>query len=370
MKKILHIVPALEAGGIENLLFNYCSEGPIYENFQVDFITHTESGLIHDLLVKRGFSVFCVTQKKKSFLKNFKEMKEIIRKGNYSIVHVHQTYSSFVALFISKIYKVPVRIVHSHTNMKYCESPVKKVINFIMRCLCCTFANELWACGCAAGEYLYGTKKNFYIMPNAIDSSNFISDDNEDKKRIFDKIGIEDNNIIISQIGRFTYEKNHDFTIKIINEIVKQDSRFLFVFAGDGPLREEIKHKLAKYNLLSRCKFLGNINYVSDLLSVSSVVLLPSLFEGFPVTVVESLFSGTPIICSENISKEVEFSNLCKRLSYDEKLWVERIFEYSRMKDSSKKECSLYMLSSDYEIKNARKLICQKYIDLLIQTEI
>lgn len=369
MNKILHVVPSLAAGGIENLLLNYSIEGPIYDNFQIDFITHAKTGLIHDTLLERGFSVFYVTPKKVSLIKNFKETAKVIKSGNYDIVHVHQTYSSFLALFIAKIYKVPVRIVHSHTNMKYCESPVKKVINFIMRCLCCTFANELWACGCAAGEYLYGTKKNFYIMPNAIDSSNFISDDNEDKIRIFDKIGIEDNNIIISQIGRFTYEKNHDFTIKIINEIVKQDSRFLFVFAGDGPLREEIKQNLAKYNLLSRCKFLGNINYVSDLLSVSSVVLLPSLFEGFPVTVVESLFSGTPIICSENISKEVEFSNLCKRLPYDEKLWVEKIFEYSRMKDSSKKECSLYMLSSDYEIKNARKLICQKYIDLLIQTE-
>lgn len=365
MNKILHVVPALAAGGIENLLLNYSIEGPIYDNFQIDFITHAKTGLIHETLLERGFPVFYVTPKKVSLIKNFKETAKVIKNGNYDIVHVHQTYSSFLALFIAKIYKVPVRIVHSHTNVKSQETLFNKFIKVVMRYLCCVFSTDLWACGQAAGEYLYGMRKKFFIMPNAISSDNVVLSTELMKKNILSKINVSENEIIVSQIGRFTFEKNHMFTIELIKKIAEIDSRYVFIFAGDGPLKTNIIEKLTSLDLISRCRFLGNIDYVHELLSVSRVTLLPSLFEGFPVTVVESLFNGVPIICSENISNEVEISPLCIRLSYNTDLWVEKVQMYAKVNQTEKEDCKKTMFISIYEIRNARKVIFDKYTKLL-----
>lgn len=365
MNKILHVVPALAAGGIENLLLNYSIEGPIYENFQIDFVTHAKTGLIYETLLEKGFSVFYVTPKKESIVKNFKETAKVIKNGKYDIVHVHQTYSSFFTLIIAKIYKVPVRIVHSHTNIKKRNSFLGNMIRIIMRWLCCHFATDLWSCGLAAGKYLYGNKKEFYIMPNAISSNKIISNTELSRKKILEKINIDENKTIISQIGRFTYEKNHEFTIDLIRKIAEIDSNFVFVFAGDGPLKDSIIEKITNLGLLSKCRFLGNIDYIHELLSVSSVTLLPSLFEGFPVTVIEALFNGVPIICSDNISKEVELSCLCTRLPYKSELWVEKIQLYTKIGKKEKENCKKAMLESVYEILNARKIIFDKYISLL-----
>ena len=117
--------------------------------------------------------------------------------------------------------------------------------------------------------------------------------------------------------------------------------------------------------MTSRCKFLGNINYVSELLSVSSVTLLPSIFEGFPVTVVESLFLGTPIICSENVSNEVELFHLCKRCPCNIDTWIDNIKISINTDEDEKNACSKFMLESNYEINNARNLIYDKYVSLL-----
>lgn len=365
MNKILHVVPALAAGGIENLLLNYSIEGPIYDNFQIDFITHAKTGLIHETLLERGFSVFYVTPKKVSLIKNLKETAKVIKNGNYDIVHVHQTYSSFLALLIAKIYKVPVRIVHSHTNVKSQESLMKKILNAVMRYFCCIFSTDLWACGQAAGKYLYGKKKKFFVMPNAVSGEKLIKDRGNDKKNILNKLNVNEDDIIVSQIGRFTFEKNHAFTIEVMKKFTENDLKYVFVFAGDGPLKNDIMKKIDEHGLLSKCRFLGNIDYVHELLSVTSVALLPSLFEGFPVTVIESLFNGTPILCSNNISEEVELFHLCTRMEVDPDLWREKILLESKIDEKEKEKCSMYMMSSMFEINNARKLIYEKYQSIL-----
>lgn len=369
MKKILHIVSVLDAGGVENLLLNYSLTGPICENFEIDFITHSESGVVHSILEDRGFNIFYATPKKKSLIQNVLDVARVIRKGHYQIVHVHQNDMSFIPLFLAKCYGVPVRIVHSHSNKSNCEHGVMRLLKKITKFLSIVFATDLWACGQAAGEYLYGHKKDFYIMPNAISGNNFMLAKLVNKKDIYDKIGVTENEIIISQIGRFTYEKNHDFTVNVIEKLAKSDLNFIFVFAGDGPLKCQIQDKIINLGLSSRCRFLGNINYVSELLEVSSVTLLPSIFEGFPVTVVESLFLGTPIICSDNVSSEVELFHLCNRCMCDVDLWINNIYSYINTKEEEKQKCSKYMFKSNYEISNARNIIYNKYLSLLSNRE-
>lgn len=365
MKKILHVVSVLDAGGVENLLLNYSLTGPICENFEIDFITHSESGVVHSILEDRGFNIFYATPKKKSLIQNVLDVARVIRKGHYQIVHVHQNDMSFIPLFLAKCYGVPVRIVHSHSNKSNCEHGVMRLLKKITKFLSIVFATDFWACGQAAGEYLYGHKKDFYIMPNAISGNNFMLAKLVNKKDIYDKIGVTENEIIISQIGRFTYEKNHDFTVKIIEKLAKSDLNFIFIFAGDGPLKSKIQEKIITLGLSPRCKFLGNINYVSELLSVSSVTLLPSIFEGFPVTVVESLFLGTPIICSDNVSNEVELFHLCKRCPCNIDTWIDNIKISINTDEDEKNACSKFMLESNYEINNARNLIYDKYVSLL-----
>ncbi|MEQ4717306.1 glycosyltransferase [Nonomuraea sp. B19D2] len=71
----------------------------------------------------------------------------------------------------------------------------------------------------------------------------------------------------------------------------------LFVIAGDGPLREELRRRIEDEKL--PVLLLGHRKDVPDLLGAAAALLMPSRWEGQPLTLREALMSGTPAIASE-----------------------------------------------------------------------
>ncbi|MFI7636224.1 glycosyltransferase family 4 protein [Nonomuraea sp. NPDC049400] len=71
----------------------------------------------------------------------------------------------------------------------------------------------------------------------------------------------------------------------------------LFVIAGDGPLREELRRRIEAEKL--PVLLLGHRKDVPDLLGAAVALLMPSRWEGQPLTLREALMSGTPAIASE-----------------------------------------------------------------------
>jgi glycosyltransferase involved in cell wall biosynthesis len=71
-----------------------------------------------------------------------------------------------------------------------------------------------------------------------------------------------------------------------------------FVLAGDGPLRAELERLAAELNVADRCVFLGYRSDVSDLLAAADVFVLPSLFEGLPVSVLEAMAAERAVVAT------------------------------------------------------------------------
>ncbi|GII96591.1 glycosyltransferase family 4 protein [Sinosporangium siamense] len=70
----------------------------------------------------------------------------------------------------------------------------------------------------------------------------------------------------------------------------------LFVVAGDGPLRGALEERIDREGLPVR--LLGARNDVADLLSVAHAVVVPSRWEGQPLSVQEALRAGCPIVAT------------------------------------------------------------------------
>ncbi|MCI9080701.1 MAG: glycosyltransferase family 1 protein, partial [Lachnospiraceae bacterium] len=116
----------------------------------------------------------------------------------------------------------------------------------------------------------------------------------------------------------------------------------ILLMAGDGELFEEIKYKAEVYGLKDKCMFLGIREDVPELLQAMDVFVLPSLFEGFPVSLVEAQASGLPCIISEEITEEVCLCKEVKRipLNRNAKYWAEEILKY---KDTRRERVSHYL---------------------------
>jgi glycosyltransferase involved in cell wall biosynthesis len=71
-----------------------------------------------------------------------------------------------------------------------------------------------------------------------------------------------------------------------------------FVLAGDGPLRGELEQRARQLGVAGRCVFLGHRRDVPALLAAADVFVLPSLYEGLPVSVLEAMAAGRPVVAT------------------------------------------------------------------------
>lgn len=78
----------------------------------------------------------------------------------------------------------------------------------------------------------------------------------------------------------------------------------LLVGNDSGKLAERIKSKCRKNELEDAVVFTGIRNDVADLMQAMDVFVLPSLYDGVPVTMIEAQAAGLPCVVSENVPKD------------------------------------------------------------------
>lgn len=71
-----------------------------------------------------------------------------------------------------------------------------------------------------------------------------------------------------------------------------------FVLAGDGPLRPALEEQARRLGVADRCVFLGYRTDVPELLAAADLLVLPSLFEGLPVSVLEAMAAERPVVAT------------------------------------------------------------------------
>lgn len=178
--RVAQIVGKWIGGGVESLILNY------YQNMdrtkiQFDFICDEDSTDIpYDKIKKLGGSVILIPPYQHPF-KYHRKLKQILKKGNYKIVHSHISTMSVFSLFAAKCAGVPVRVAHSHSTTNKKEKK-KNLLKQILRPFSKVFATDYMCCSELAGRWLFGDKEynngNVYLLNNAIDLDKFKYDEN------------------------------------------------------------------------------------------------------------------------------------------------------------------------------------------------
>lgn len=96
--------------------------------------------------------------------------------------------------------------------------------------------------------------------------------------------------------GRFVRAKGFDFLVQAFSEYAKKEKDWKLVIIGDGQLRQEIEEQVRQEGLSERVIFTGFITNVREKMLESSIYLLSSRWEGFPMCVTEAYEVGLPII--------------------------------------------------------------------------
>lgn len=307
MVKVLQICASLgKGGGVQTVLQNYYAHMNQNE-YVFDFIVMgTEVGELEEWFESRGSHIYHVPPRSDNFKKNTAELKQIIKKGNYDVVHCHQDYKSLIAIAIAKLYGVKTRIVHCHQAFPK-ESVKKRVIRRLSTLLIKRFANVFIGCGEDAAKWLYGErmlkKGKAIILNNAIDLERYAFS-KEKRNQIRFELGLE-NKLVLGSVARITGVKNHKLLVDVFAKFHRHKEQSVLLLVGDGELADEIKGYCQELNLSESVIFLGARSDVHELLSAMDVSILTSRSEGLALTMVEAQANGIPAVCSPYVTKEL-----------------------------------------------------------------
>lgn len=323
--RILYINGGLmDRGGVSSVMMNYYLHFTDH-NIRVDFLGHgVGPGVRDEEILGRGGKVFNIPAKSKNFFGNYKQLKTIIKNGRYDIVHAHADSGNAYLLKVAKECGVPVRISHSHNTNYTINNKVRIFLNDIQKKQIKKYATNLWACSHKAAQWLYGNDNDVEVIHNAIETKKFCFS-MEQRDKIRDIYGLE-NKYVIGIVGRLDYQKNHSFMLDVIKEYVTIEPNAKLMIIGDGKLKEDLVKKVDDLKINDNVIFVGQVQNVYDFYSAFDVLVMPSLFEGLPVSAIEAQTSGLPCLISEEVTKEV---NLGYNVSYlnikNPKVWVEQL---------------------------------------------
>lgn len=350
-------------GGVEAVIMNY------YRNIdrtkvQFDFIIDGyEKSILDDEILSLGGKIYKVEPYRKNIFKYIYQIYRIIKKNKYEFVHSNMNTLAVFSLFSAWLAKAKVRILHNHSTAVKSEK-MRTIIKYILRPFAPIFANRYMACSNFAGEWMYGKKKmkegKVKVLNNAINVDDFVYNKSL-RKKLRQDLNINEDTLVVGHVGRFMYQKNHDFLIDVFKEIHKQKNNSCLLLIGDGSLRETIKFKVQNYGLEGCVKFLGLRKDVEDLYNVMDVFVLPSWYEGLPVVSVEAQANGLPCFVSNKVSKECRLSSSMHFISLDKnaRFWSKEILNsHLNRNKNAKKE----LIEHNFEIKNEVQKLIRFYL--------
>jgi len=99
-------------------------------------------------------------------------------------------------------------------------------------------------------------------------------------------------------VGRLEYQKNHRAIIEITKNLKCIGFKFELIIVGEGILRNDLQDLINNLDLNDCVILYGQSNDVNSLLQKSHCFLMPSLWEGMPISILEAGLSKLPIIAT------------------------------------------------------------------------
>ena len=222
------------------------------------------------------------------------------------------------------------------------------------------------ACSNEAGRIQFGRHGRFKVIKNGIITSKYAWNP-EFRKLIREEYRFHDK-FVIGNVARFDEAKNHTFIIEIFNEIQKRYPNSVLLLVGEGLLEERMKKLVSDLKLEKKVIFAGVRSDVEVFLQAMDAFLLPSLYEGLPLSLVEAQVAGLPCYVSADvISPEADITELVDRISLElpAETWAIQIIEH-RTDNRDRASYIRQIQDAGYDIETTTKWLSKFYKTLYI----
>lgn len=293
---IMHVLPSLDIGGMENGTVNLANNLDS-ARFKTTICCVLHSGPMQDRIANGRSKVVTLGQAAGLAYTLCYKLVKLMQKEKVEILHTHNYYTALYGIPAARLSRVPViHGVHGFESNINSWSYMKKLKNKL------TFqmANHITCVSDSLGETVcdqFGIEKTkVTAISNGVDFQKF-SAGHTRSSVLRRNLGLSDDHVIIGSVGRLHEQKNYGLLIRAF-ALLKKGHTIKLLLVGDGQEKERLWSLSKKLDVEKDVIFAGERDDIPEMLSVMDIFVLPSLLEGMCNTILEAMCAGLPVVAS------------------------------------------------------------------------
>jgi glycosyltransferase involved in cell wall biosynthesis len=252
--------------------------------FRVGLIVPHEAELMRRAAAEE-IPVYPVSTFAKLNLRSWRELYGVIRQLKPAVVNTHSSEDSWMAGTVARLCRVPLIIRTRHVL-----APISSALSYTL------FPHVIFTCSSAIADQLVTQgvpRKKTVLLPTGNDESRFRFSP-EHRQAIRRAYGIDDDTILVGNVGFLRHYKGHPFIIKTA---AAMPAHYRFMIVGSGGDLPSLQRLAEELGVTDRIIFVSHQEQPEQFFSAFDLCFFSSYeAEGVSQSLIQSLLNGLPVL--------------------------------------------------------------------------
>lgn len=273
--------------------------------FDITVLCNSE-GELTEALRKNGIRCIILSDLRREInpyydIRAFIKLFGLFKTHGFDLVHTHSSKPGIIGRLAANAAKVQC-IVHTVHGFAFYEhsSKIRALIVGVLEKVAAMVTDKIIFVNdkdrLAASEMHLIPEHKMVTIYNGIDLE--ACDSRDGKNGGFGIPGVNKGDPVVAMVARLWKQKAPQYFISAIPFVLKKQPTTKFLVVGDGPMRTELENKSEALGIRDNVLFLGWRSDVRNLLKMVDVFVLPSLWEGLPISILEAMAASKPVVAT------------------------------------------------------------------------
>ena len=222
-----------------------------------------------------------------------------LRNQKIDILHSHMFRAGLFASPIGRLCRVPVILETTHVRETWRKGWFKS--RFVVDRAVGHLIDRYIAVSEANSKYLIVEKRiparKVTVIQNGC-SMDRVDPERAHPEGIRESLGFSKSDIVLIVMARLEPQKGHKILLQALSTVRAEFPNIRLICLGTGALKDELNSLARELKLNEIVRFVGFQTNVADWLAAADIGVLPSFYEGLPLTAVETLAAGLPLVAT------------------------------------------------------------------------
>jgi glycosyltransferase involved in cell wall biosynthesis len=233
--------------------------------------------------------------------RSFARLVRLLGKLSPDILHLHGSLAGVWGRLAS-LFARDTQVVYTYHGVHYLRERVfpRSVLFYAADRMLCGLSDRIIAVSAADRDLLVKAglvpSGGVRVIPNGIDVRGFLL---AGLSRTGSVLTCPEGCRYVVTVARLHRQKGHAYLLHAAVKILEKFPQTMFLLLGDGPERRALRALARRLRIFGQVSFLGEREDVAEIVSRADVFVLPSLWEGMPLSMLEAALLRIPMVLSD-----------------------------------------------------------------------